>query len=169
MPSSCSTLRDEPFRLPQSQVEHEAQRQHQLNPKVRVTRLVARHAPTRCSPPDRRRFLDPKRQVSPPTQSRLVGRPIRDPVARLRNVVAARGVVLERHRKNIPAPPGSGYPDIHAPTPESTCLPKKLSNSVFDTYDTIVDCCRAAWNWLTETPDRISTVAAAPWAKTVNK
>jgi len=43
----------------------------------------------------------------------------------------------------------------------------KLSNSVFDTYDTIVDRCCAAWNWLTETPDRIRSVAAAPWAKTV--
>ena len=43
----------------------------------------------------------------------------------------------------------------------------KLSNSVFDTYDMIVDRCCAAWNWLTETPDRIRSVAAAPWAKTV--
>ena len=51
----------------------------------------------------------------------------------------------------------------------------KLSNSVFGTYDAIhrrrwtdiVDRCCAAWNWLTETPDRIRSVAAAPWAKTV--
>ena len=43
----------------------------------------------------------------------------------------------------------------------------KLSNSVFDTYDTIVDRCCAAWNWFTETPDRIRSVAAAPWTKTV--
>ena len=43
----------------------------------------------------------------------------------------------------------------------------KLSNSVFDTYDTIVDRCCAAWNWLTDTPDRIRSVAAAPWAKMV--
>jgi len=38
----------------------------------------------------------------------------------------------------------------------------KLSNSVFDTYDTIVDRCCAAWNRLTETPNRIRSVAAAP-------
>jgi len=43
----------------------------------------------------------------------------------------------------------------------------KLSNSVFDSYDTIVDRCCAAWNWLTETPDRIPSVAAAPWTRTV--
>ena len=43
----------------------------------------------------------------------------------------------------------------------------KLSNSVFDSYDTIVDRCCAAWNWLTETPDRIRSVATRPWTKTV--
>jgi len=43
----------------------------------------------------------------------------------------------------------------------------KLSNSVFDSYDTIVDRCCAARNWLTETPDRIRSGAAAPWTRTV--
>lgn len=43
----------------------------------------------------------------------------------------------------------------------------KLSNSVFDNYSTIVDRCCAAWNWLTETPNRIQSVAATPWTKTV--
>ena len=43
----------------------------------------------------------------------------------------------------------------------------KLSNSVFDTYGTIVDRCCAAWNWLMEKPDRIRSIAATPWTKTV--
>jgi transposase len=43
----------------------------------------------------------------------------------------------------------------------------KLSNSVFDTYSTIVDRWCAAWNWLTETPNRIQSVAATPGTKTV--
>jgi len=43
----------------------------------------------------------------------------------------------------------------------------KLSNSVFDTYETIVDRCCTAWNWLTETPDRIQSIATTPWTKTV--
>lgn len=43
----------------------------------------------------------------------------------------------------------------------------KLSNSVFDTYDTIVDRCCTAWNWLTDTPKRIRSIATTPWAKTV--
>ncbi len=43
----------------------------------------------------------------------------------------------------------------------------KLSNSVFDTYDTIVDRCCAAWTWLMDTPDRIRSLATTPWTKTV--
>ena len=43
----------------------------------------------------------------------------------------------------------------------------KLSNSVFDTYDTIVDRCCAAWNWLMNTPDHIRSIATRSWAKTV--
>ena len=42
-----------------------------------------------------------------------------------------------------------------------------LSNSVFDSYDTIVDRCCTAWNWLMDAPDRIRSIAAAPWTKTV--
>lgn len=43
-----------------------------------------------------------------------------------------------------------------------------LSNSVFDTYNAIVDRCCDAWTWLTDTPDRIQSIAAVPWTKTVN-
>ncbi len=50
-----------------------------------------------------------------------------------------------------------------------------LSNSVFDTYDTIhrrrwtdiVDRCCAAWTWLMDAPDRIRSLATTPWTKTV--
>jgi hypothetical protein len=44
----------------------------------------------------------------------------------------------------------------------------KLSNSVFDTYDTIVDCCCTAWNWFMDQPDRIRSIATTPWTKTVS-
>ena len=43
-----------------------------------------------------------------------------------------------------------------------------LSNSVFDTYNAIVDRCCDAWTWLTDTPDRIQSIADVPWTKTVN-
>ena len=40
----------------------------------------------------------------------------------------------------------------------------KLSNRVFDTYDTIVDACCDAWNWLTAQPKRIASIATRSWA-----
>ena len=43
----------------------------------------------------------------------------------------------------------------------------KLGNSVFDDYTAIVDRCCAAWNWLMDAPDRIQSIAARSWAKTV--
>ena len=43
----------------------------------------------------------------------------------------------------------------------------KLGNSVFDDYMAVVDRCCAAWNWLTNVPDRIRSIAARSWAKTV--
>ena len=42
-----------------------------------------------------------------------------------------------------------------------------LSNSVFNTYDIIVDRCCAAWTWLMDAPDRIRSLATTPWTKTV--
>lgn len=44
----------------------------------------------------------------------------------------------------------------------------KISNSVFDTYDAIVDRCCAAWNWLMDQPDRIRSIATRSWTKTVS-
>ena len=43
----------------------------------------------------------------------------------------------------------------------------KLGNSVFDDYTAIVDRCCAAWNWLMDAPDRIQSIAARSWTKTV--
>lgn len=64
-----------------------------------------------------RRFIDPGREVTPPAQSRLVGRPVRDQVTRPRDALATGGVVLEWHGGNIPAPSEAGYLGIDAPTP----------------------------------------------------
>ena len=41
----------------------------------------------------------------------------------------------------------------------------KLNNSVFNEYNAIVDRCCIAWNWLTETPDRIRSIATRSWKK----
>jgi transposase len=41
----------------------------------------------------------------------------------------------------------------------------KLSNRVFDSYDAIVDACCDAWNWLTQQPERITSIGSRPWAQ----
>jgi transposase len=43
-------------------------------------------------------------------------------------------------------------------------LGNKLSNSVFDTYDAIVETCCDAWRWLIAQPDRIAAIGNRSWA-----
>ena len=43
----------------------------------------------------------------------------------------------------------------------------KLSNRVFDSYDSVVDACCIAWNWLTTQPERITAISSRSWT-TVN-
>ncbi len=40
----------------------------------------------------------------------------------------------------------------------------KLSNSVFDTYDAIVETCCDAWRWLIAQSDRITAIGNRSWA-----
>ena len=105
------------LRLSKGEVEHEPQAEHRLDCRVRVAPLSARRAAAWCLPSSQRCFVHPYGDVTSPEPSRLVSRPVRDPVAGLGNAMTARGVVLERHGRDIPAPAGSGYPGIRAPTP----------------------------------------------------
>ena len=43
----------------------------------------------------------------------------------------------------------------------------QLSNRVYDSYNTIVDACCAAWNALIALPDRIQSIATKSWTKEV--
>src|SRR6202171_454006 len=57
----------------------------------------------RFRPPRRDRIVrEPDGQATAPSQCRVVFRPVRDAIARLRNVMAMLGVVFERH---------GGFPD----------------------------------------------------------
>lgn len=40
----------------------------------------------------------------------------------------------------------------------------KLSNRVFNTYDAIVDACCDAWRWLTQQPERITSIGTRQYA-----
>ena len=41
----------------------------------------------------------------------------------------------------------------------------KLSNRVFDTYEDIVDACCDASNWLTDQPERITSIGTREWTR----
>lgn len=41
----------------------------------------------------------------------------------------------------------------------------KLANSVFDTYDDIVDACCNAWNFFANDPNAVASITARSWAK----
>jgi hypothetical protein len=94
--------------LAQGEVEDEPQRQHQLDGHVRVPGLAAGRGPARGLPSGQGGLVQPERQVAAPPQPGLVLAPVPDPVAGLRDAVAAGGVVLERHarERNSPAPGG---------------------------------------------------------------
>ena len=40
----------------------------------------------------------------------------------------------------------------------------KLCARVWDSYDAIVEACKAAWNWLIADPDRITSIGTREWA-----
>jgi transposase len=42
-----------------------------------------------------------------------------------------------------------------------------LANSVYETYETIVDACWAAWNALVAAPETIRSIASRAWAEAV--
>ena len=40
----------------------------------------------------------------------------------------------------------------------------KLCAQVWDTYEDILDACKAAWNWLVADPERIRSIGTRQWA-----
>ena len=71
----------------------------------------------RCGPrfrlPCRDRFVgEPDGEAAPLPQSRIIFRPIRDPVPRLGNMMTMFGAMLERHGRQLPVVNGaSAYAD----------------------------------------------------------
>ena len=96
--------------LAKRKMEDEPQGQHQLDRQVRVERLPAGRCPPRGPPSRQRRLVEPEGHIPAPLETGLVGRPIRDPITRLRNAMTARGVVLERHPTGVAGPSPAGYP-----------------------------------------------------------
>jgi len=96
--------------LAQGQVEDEPQGQHEFDREVGVAGLPARRGPARCLPAGERCIVEPERQVATPPQPGLVGRPVRDAIALLRDAVTAGGIMFEWHASDVAGLFGSGYP-----------------------------------------------------------
>lgn len=43
----------------------------------------------------------------------------------------------------------------------------KLSRSVWESYDDIVEACCVAWNWLIADTDRVSSITTREWASVI--
>ena len=82
--------------------------------RIRVPGLAAGFASPRCLPPAQSILIEPERQVAKPLQASLVGRPVLDPVADLRDAMAAGGTMLEGH---APEPNGLAAAGLLAPVP----------------------------------------------------
>src|SRR5215211_1847863 len=98
-------------------MKDEPQHQHQLDRRVRVPGLATGRGSPRWLPSSQDLLIEPERQVATSLQPSFIGWPVLDPVAGLRDAVAAGGMVLERHAPErngsaaagppVPAPGGS--------------------------------------------------------------
>jgi len=75
-------------------MEHEPQRQHEFDGQFEIPRLSAEAAPLRCCPAREGRLVQSQREVTTAAQPCLIRRPVRDPVAGARNVMAAGALCL---------------------------------------------------------------------------
>ena len=91
---------DQPFGLPQGQLEHRPQGQRRRNRQGRIARLTAR-CRVRLGPPGRDYlFAEPHRQTTTPHGS-IIFRPVGYPILLLGNVVTAIGIGLEWHGRHL--------------------------------------------------------------------
>ena len=87
---------DQPLGLPQPQAKDHAHRQGRGDRQGRVVRLAAWRG-SRLRPPRLDRLVGkPHGQAAPPLQRSVILRPVRDPIAGLRDVMAVFSVVFER-------------------------------------------------------------------------
>ena len=88
---------DQPFGLPQSQAEHDAQRQRRCDRQGRIVWLTAPRGPWFGAPGRDRFFAEPDRQTATLAQASIIFRPVRYPIPLPRDVMTAIGIDLERH------------------------------------------------------------------------
>ena len=89
------------FGLSQREPEHRSQRQGRPDRQDRIMRLAASGRPGLGRPGGNRLLREPDCEASTLTQSRVILRPIRDPVPLLRDAVTAGGIGFEWHGRNL--------------------------------------------------------------------
>src|SRR3954452_1157103 len=111
---------DQPFGLPQSQVEHDAQRQRRRDRQGRIVGLTAPRRPWFGAPGRDRFFAEPNRQTATLAQASIIFRPVRYPILLPGDVMTAIGIDLERHGRTSQQdygwgsvlPSGTAQPDL---------------------------------------------------------
>src|SRR2546430_17028786 len=88
---------DQPFGLPQSQADHDAQRQRRRDRQGRIMWLTAPRGPWFGAPSRDRLFAEPDRQTATLAQASIIFRPVRYPILLPGDVMTAIGIDLERH------------------------------------------------------------------------
>ena len=91
-------------------MEDKPEHQHQLDRRVRVPGLAAGRGPPRRLPSSQGGLVQPEGQVAAPLQASLIGGPVLDPIAGLRDAVTANGIVLERHARDRNGSAAAGPP-----------------------------------------------------------
>lgn len=80
------------------------------------------------------------------------------------------GQQAPRARKPHPAPAAALCARVEPVENIWDCLrSNRLSNASWQSYDEIVRACPTAWNWLTRTPEIITSIATRDWAIQVSK
>src|SRR4029077_2899016 len=82
---------DQPFGLPQSQAEHDAQCQRRRDRQGRIVWLTAPRGPWFGAPGRHRLFAAPDRPAPPAGEGSILFRPVRYPILLLGDVVTAIG------------------------------------------------------------------------------
>src|SRR5438309_4733354 len=111
---------DQPFGLPQSQADHDAQRQRRRNRQGRIVWLTAPRGPWFGAPGRDRLFAEPDRQTATLAQASIIFRPVRYPILLPGDVMTAIGIDLERHGRisqedhgwGSVLPSGTAQPDL---------------------------------------------------------
>src|SRR5882724_8119904 len=111
---------DQPFGLPQSQAEHDAQRQRRRDRQGRIVGLTAPRGPWFGTPGRDRLVAEPDRQTATLAQSSIIFRPVRYPIPLPGDVMTAIGIDLERHGRTSQEdygwgsvlPSGTAQPDL---------------------------------------------------------